>query len=417
MNYVKIIISVLFVFGITSPVLAYPMAPQLPVNGKTLEAFIPKDWAIFDSVTLDFNHDGHADIVGVMEAQPVGDEGDEVDPPWCPRILFGIMNTGNNSYTLSFQDESAVRTSDEGGIWGDPYEPLATDGTSFIVSAYGGSNWRWAETSTYKYISEKWVLTQSSTYTSFMTRLRDQIDNDYETGIGRRVVTNECGTSFEYMVKLPPPLELGTANSMNLQRLELPDVDYPVKEVVAANNVNLNGVNVPPPSSGSFGPGILLINAKYIIYTFYDDNSPYLAIYHKNAQTVHVVASHIVASNAKSEFTDATIYDGRLYFCDIYEIKESANTTNSAELISINIDGSNPINIFKHEETRNLDYVFLRLQYELGGGEAVLSVYGLEPSPYYRINLESGAKELIGDHYPTIDPNGDCVYHEDENNG
>ena len=413
MKYVKIAVSILFVFGIVLPAFAYPLSPQLPANGKTLADFIPKDWAVFDSVILDFNHDGHADIVGVMEAQPVGDKGDEVDLPWCPRILFGIMNTGNNSYTLSFQDESAVRTSDEGGIWGDPYEPLAADGTSFTVSAYGGSNWRWAETSTYKYINEKWVLTQSSIYTSFMARFRDEIDNDYETGIGYRVVTNECGTSFEYTVKLPPPLELGTANSMNFQRLELPDVDYQVKEVVAANNINLDDVNVPPPSSSSFGPGILLINAKYIVYTFYDDNSPYLAIYHKNAQTVHVVASHIVASNAKSEFTDATIYDDRLYFCDIYKIDEPPNTINSAELISINIDGSNPISVFKYEENR---HIFLRLQYELGGGEAMLSVFGLEPSPYYRINLESGTKELIGEHY-AIDPDSDCVYYEDEDNG
>lgn len=61
--------------------------PTLSAAGQELSDFVLEGWELIDSVELDFNEDGIADYVGVQEKAP-----------------------------------------DEGGVYGDPYEPLTAEG-------------------------------------------------------------------------------------------------------------------------------------------------------------------------------------------------------------------------------------------------------------------------------------------------
>ncbi|MDE7477402.1 MAG: hypothetical protein K2M91_05555 [Lachnospiraceae bacterium] len=128
--------------------------PQLPNTGRKLDDFVPEGWSILDSVELDFNEDGIMDYVGVLETFSAEYQN-------YPRILFGIASDGMDEYRLDFQDINLIRTRDEGGVFGDPYEPLTVDGLSFTTHAYGGSAWRWSEDNTYTYQENIWRLTSS----------------------------------------------------------------------------------------------------------------------------------------------------------------------------------------------------------------------------------------------------------------
>ena len=78
-----------------------------------------------------------------------------------PRILFAVAGDITDGYCLDFQDINLILTEKEGGVFGAPYCPLTTEGTSFTTHAYGGSAWRWSDEYTYTYREGVWWLSSS----------------------------------------------------------------------------------------------------------------------------------------------------------------------------------------------------------------------------------------------------------------
>lgn len=148
----------------TSPEQTKFSIPTLPAAGQKLSDFVPEGWELMDSVELDFNEDGIADYVGVLEVP--NDEENWMDS-MAFRILFAIVSEGPEQYRLDFQNESLIHTWNEGGPFGDPYERLTAEGNSFTVSAYGGSSWKWSEMYTFTYRDGTWYLTWSGEYSMF----------------------------------------------------------------------------------------------------------------------------------------------------------------------------------------------------------------------------------------------------------
>ena len=72
------------------------------------------------------------------------------------------MQQEKGDYTLAVRNDEAVFRNNEGGVFGDPHEPVEVSEGSFTVSAYGGSNWRWAYDYTFVYSEEHktWILNQ-----------------------------------------------------------------------------------------------------------------------------------------------------------------------------------------------------------------------------------------------------------------
>lgn len=158
-----------------------------------------------------------------------------------------------------------------------------------------------------------------------------------------------------------------------------------------------------------------LITNQYVIYQFGTDKDPYLAVYHKDQETIHVVDHLALSDHAKAQgkFEDVTIYHDRIFYSRNYETYGKPHSRNVVELVGMDPDGSNRQSVFKHEETHDGDYMYLDLSFELGGGEAVVYVYGLQPQTYYRVNLASGAQELLGEYYNVLFE-GDCETDKDD---
>jgi len=154
--------------------------------GERLEDFIPEGWLLKDSVSLDFNGDGRADYVGVLEHSSVSWP---LEWPNLPseeiaytRILFAIRST-SDEYQLDFQDENLVRRRMEGGPFGDPYSGLEADRNTFTLSAYGGSSWKWNDEHTFQYENGSWHLIKRLYQGFHGPQISEQLD-DYITGVG-----------------------------------------------------------------------------------------------------------------------------------------------------------------------------------------------------------------------------------------
>ena len=171
--------------------------PQLPETASELTGFVPEGWEILDSVELDFNEDGIPDYIGVLQAAMI-DKGGYQAYQDDPRILFAAAGDGAGGYRLDFQDINLIRTRGEGGVFGDPYEPLTAEGASFTTHAYGGSAWRWSEDYTYTYRGGAWYLTASETIYGYGSYITSYSRDDWDSGKGIR---KERSSEFSDMEK------------------------------------------------------------------------------------------------------------------------------------------------------------------------------------------------------------------------
>ena len=401
-------VAMVLLFVLMLPAFAWTTTLQLPLKGAVVQDFIPSGWHLLDSVSFDFNHDGLEDIAAVTEAAvpQTYDDLTDNEEPWNPRILFVLQNTGDG-YVLSLEDENAIRTRDEGGIWGDPWEPLSAEGDAFTVNAYGGSNWRWAEHFTYKYRNDQWVLTQSGVSSYFMGETRSEYLYDYENGRGSRMEANDCGKTVTYEVRLDPPPAIKNYdfNSVRLRPPPLPP--FTVKDYRAAPGINIKGIQIPPPSTDESAGGHILHTQDYVGYRFFTNTKEYFAVYHLKSQTVYVVAELDKTAQGfmKAAFNNAWFYNGRIYLNPAYSrdlgrLKETdVDTTKlyTTELIAMQPDGAAPQTLFTHQFETRADYVYLTLLCEFGGGEVVINVYGPDPQLFYRVDINNGKPELLGE--------------------
>ncbi|WP_339254167.1 hypothetical protein [Paenibacillus sp. FSL P2-0136] len=161
-------------------------SPTPSAKANNINALIPAGWHILEPVLGekaiakgDLNKDGISDLATVIEKDTVKDEA-------SPRPLLIAFGGKNNTYTLSIIAKNVVLRSDEGGVWGDPFDSLTIDRGSVLVSDYGGSNWRWYNKYRFRYQDHDWFLigsTQGSYFTGATTM--DQSDEDdinYLTG-------------------------------------------------------------------------------------------------------------------------------------------------------------------------------------------------------------------------------------------
>lgn len=393
--------------------------PKLPAFGSQLSDFSPRGWKVMDHFTLDFNKDGIPDYVGVLEHINNLDAKNQ-EEIFYPRILFAIASQGKREYKLDFQDANLIRTRNEGGIFGDPYNPLTGWETSFTTYSYGGSVHRWSEACTYTYKGGIWYLTKAEkTHEVGPYIVRRSID-DYEIGTGiRKRRSEECedirGATTEealneeyydltYEVKLDtPPLTIFQAGARR-QRPE--ERRWPVKSIEIASGINLKKEQVKHPEEYGL---IEYTDENYMIYQFSNerDQGNYLAIYGEQDQSVTVVAEE------ENQIEDPFLYKGKIYYsCGItepvsYRDKEGNVTAQETEagvrLCRINPDGSGPRELFRYrlpeleEGILEQEPPYIALTCEYGGDQIVAEVHiGDRPDLFYCMNLDGSGVRLIG---------------------
>ena len=399
--------------------------PQLPAKASNLAAFAPEGWALIDSVELDSNQDGIPDYVGVLEA--AGIEGEE---GWtyqdAPRILFAAAGDGAEGYRLDFQDINLIRTRAEGGVFGDPYEPLTAEGASFTTHAYGGSAWRWSEDYTYTYRGGAWYLTASETIYGYGSYITSYSRDDWDSGKGIR---KERSSDFsdmeenwenwegvedwdsekydlEYELPLDEPLTLEQAgNRWWLAKDRV--TDWEVASVTCAAGVELSEEQVERPGEAY----LEYCDEDCALYSFSNGESglSYLAMYRWEDRTLSVLAQEEDAINQPE------LYEGKIYYAtdivepvryktaqDGEEQTAEEEDTVGVRLNRIALEGTGKETIFTYrypeegQEIRESQIPYLALVYEISGGEIIAEVYiGGKPHPFYRMKTDgSGAKKI-----------------------
>ncbi len=399
--------------------------PQLPAKASNLAAFAPEGWALLDSVELDFNQDGIPDYVGVLEA--AGIEGEE---GWtyqdAPRILFAAAGDGAGGYRLDFQDINLIRTRAEGGVFGDPYEPLTAEGTSFTTHAYGGSAWRWSEDYTYTCRGGTWYLTASETTYGYGSYITSHSRDDWDSGKGiRKERSSEFSDmeenwenwesmedwdsekyDLEYELPLDEPLTLEQAgNRWWLAKDRV--TDWEVASVTCAAGVELSEEQVERPGEAY----LEYCDEDCALYSFSNGESglSYLAMYRWEDRTLSVLAQEEDAINQPE------LYEGKIYYVtdivepvryktaqDGEEQTAEEEDTVGVRLNRIALEGTGKETIFTYrypeegQEIRESQIPYLALIYEISGGEIIAEVYiGGKPHPFYRMKTDgSGAKKI-----------------------
>lgn len=404
-------------------------APQLLKTGRRLADFVPEGWEVRDSVELDFNEDGIPDYVGVLQAVTTNEEGYEEFLTDCPRILFGIASEGQEGYRLDFQDVNVIRTRDEGGVFGDPYQPLTAEKTSFTTHTYGGSAWRWSEDYTYTYREGIWWLTASEETYGYGDYITDYEKNDWVSGVGIRKKRSSdrepveenfepaadgdwdaVGYDLEYEVKLDGKMTLEQAGKrwwLAPERV----TDWEVKETVFAADVTLSPDSAKMPGEAY----IEYCDEECVLYTFPVDSdtgerSHYLAMYSWQDKVLSVLAKE------DSPMQYPQFYDGKIYYAS--EIVENVTygktldgkeqITQEEETVGVRLNRMEPdgtgkevIFAYRYQEEES-DIMgnripYISMLYEISGGEIIAEVYlGNEPHPFYRMKTDGSGQERIG---------------------
>lgn len=158
-----------------------------------INSFIPKGWHILErvkgqpaKVEGDLNNDGINDVAMVIEGTSTT-QGEA-----APRSLMILLGNKNKSYSLSVTAQKAVLLSNEGGVFGDPFENITIDRGSVLLSFYGGSNYRWFNSYRFRFQDNGWYLigaTIGSYYDA--TRTRENADTeDYNLLTGDYIFKN-----------------------------------------------------------------------------------------------------------------------------------------------------------------------------------------------------------------------------------
>jgi len=405
--------------------------PALAETGKELTDFIPEGWALLDSVTLDFNEDGVTDYVGVLEYDGASEEEEEEQYYLSPRILFAVFGDSAGKYHLSFQDANLIRAGSEGGVFGDPYMPLTSEGTSFSTHSFGGSAWKWSENFTYTYIEDEWYLTEAEEDYGYGPYITDYSKDDYLKGTGIRKKRSDSFDDMDYNIEhteedllpdqIPEDEEMPYDLIYEVPLDEPPTLyqagmrwwlavdrraDWTVKLIEIAEGIDLITGDVRLPGWSVYFEDC---DEEQAVYTFSVNEKYYLAVYRYSEQKLYIIAE-------EPGFGAVGLYQGRIYYAaDVNEPVSYWSTweeepqivteerTVGLKLYQADFDGSDKSEIFEYflpieEGEVSEEYVpYLSMIMEINGGQIVAEVYiGDEKHPFYRMDLDGKNKELIG---------------------
>ena len=152
--------------SIALAVLALPCLAQevkrpplnVPATADSPAQFAPEGWR-FEKEGLreaDLNGDGLMDAAFVIShggAESAGAEDVSVK-----HVLVLALRNKDGKLLRSVVSDAAVLDSDEGGVFGDPFDDLSVDKGTVVISHYGGSRDRWNFTHRYRFQNGRWSL-------------------------------------------------------------------------------------------------------------------------------------------------------------------------------------------------------------------------------------------------------------------
>lgn len=180
----KLEIIVLLSLGlISSAIQADEPMPIVPAVASSLEALVPVGWKLESKVEGDLNRDQLPDVALTLTEKSKLPDNPDFDV--IRRLLVLALRQKDGNWQRSAVSDHAVLNSDEGGVWGDPFQDIRIERGALVIEHFGGSNWRWGITSRYRFQDNQWSLIGRTDASSFTNdpEFRDDADRNFSTGL------------------------------------------------------------------------------------------------------------------------------------------------------------------------------------------------------------------------------------------
>ncbi len=134
-------------------------------QSEAIERYMQTGWTVLAESNGDLNGDGLADHAVVIEA-PEGvaepsnscDGSDDYSDSPARRLVVELAEAEAPA-VLALDDPRLVLRSDQGCVFGDPFEDVSIDNGGVTVRHYGGSRWRWGDTTRFCLEDGAWLIT------------------------------------------------------------------------------------------------------------------------------------------------------------------------------------------------------------------------------------------------------------------
>ena len=135
--------------------IGFSQEKKLPAE---LKPFVAKGYEMYDFVEGDINGDNKKDAILILKSP--GEDTAVDDDLKRPFLL--LIRQQNGKLKLEKRTDSLVMCAHCGGVFGDPYQETKIFKNGFLISFYGGSNWRWGYdyTFTWNAAKQNWFLTK-----------------------------------------------------------------------------------------------------------------------------------------------------------------------------------------------------------------------------------------------------------------
>lgn len=136
--------------------------------------FQPKGSTINETIDGDLDGDKIPEKVIVYNIPTKDDSGDLRE--------IQILKKVNNKWTILEKSGNAILGSKDGGMMGDPYMGTKIEKGILIISHYGGSSWRWADTDKYRFQNGHFELIGNISESGRVFEFWKTIDFNLSTG-------------------------------------------------------------------------------------------------------------------------------------------------------------------------------------------------------------------------------------------
>jgi hypothetical protein len=146
-----------------------------------LSSFVSPGFMLLDSLAADLNADGRSDFLVVLQIQNEAELLETSDSNVLRPLLILLRDAEGRLYEAA-RNANIVLCANCGGVMGDPYVGLSSEKSEFTIEHYGGSAWRWSNSTTFRYVPElrTWLLQRVVTE-SFHVNEPEKVERDIKT--------------------------------------------------------------------------------------------------------------------------------------------------------------------------------------------------------------------------------------------
>lgn len=164
---------------------------------NAVDAYQATGWTVLYQVEGDLNRDEVPDRVTALQSPDnirlpkVSCSGEEPFSQAPPRRLIVELSDGKGARHVAVDDANILLRSDEGGVFGDPFEGVSIERGALVISNYGGSRWRWGQTMRFRLTNGQWAMI-GMTDVQIDSLSASTLTYDYNAVSGKMLVTADA---------------------------------------------------------------------------------------------------------------------------------------------------------------------------------------------------------------------------------